>query len=93
MKASDVFREANFLLANKGTFDEAFPGVADISIEVEEDGDGVSHWRGKANKRTYRKPHLPGEYVNCSNPTCYNGGVSIGSILRRHRTPHLADRG
>ena len=37
MKASDVFREADFLFAKKGTFDEAFPDIEDFTIEVTED--------------------------------------------------------
>ncbi len=76
-KASDVFRDANFVFANKVPFEEAFSEIEDVSVEVEESGEGVS-WQGK---RTYGKASL-GEHINCSNPICYNGGVSIGSILR-----------
>jgi hypothetical protein len=82
MKASDTFREANFLFSKKVSFDEAFPEIEDIVIEVVEDGHGVRHWGPGDPKRTYRKPHLPGEYVDCSNSLCYNGGVSVGSIIR-----------
>lgn len=82
MKASDVFRETNFLFSRKASFDEAFPEIEDIVIEVAEDGHGVRHWGRDDPKRIYKKPHLPGEYVDCSNPLCYNGGVSVGSIIR-----------
>ena len=78
-KASDVFQESKFVFANKVSFEEAFPEIEDLIVEVEESGQGVSE---RNCKRTYRKQNLPGEYINCSNPLCYNGGFSIGSILR-----------
>jgi hypothetical protein len=78
-KASDVFKEANFVFSKKVSFAEAFPQIEDLVIEVEESGRDV--WHG-SSKSTYRMDHLPGEYINCSNSLCYNGGFSIGSILR-----------
>lgn len=33
-KASDIFRETNYVFAEKGTFKEAFPEIVDITIEV-----------------------------------------------------------
>lgn len=78
MKASDVFRESEFLFAQKTTFDEAFPQIAEVSVEVTQTGRGVSQ---VLSKLTYTKQSL-GEFINCSNPLCYNGGFSIGSILR-----------
>ena len=76
-KASDVFRETDFFIAKKSGFDEAFPEIASLSGKVEEDGDGVSS--------LLRVRHLSkgtGEFFDCSNPRCYNGGFSLGSILR-----------
>jgi len=78
-KASDVFRESEFVFVQKVSFEEAFPEIKDLTVEVEESGHGVSEWN---RKRTYRKQYFPGEYIDCSNPLCYNGGFSIGSILR-----------
>jgi hypothetical protein len=31
--------------------------------------------------------HPPGEFVNCNNPECYNGGVSIQNILTYFMIP------
>lgn len=78
-KASDVFREANFVFGKKVSFAEAFPQIDNLVIEVEERGHDI--WKG-GNKKTYGIDYLPGEYINCSNPLCYNGGFSIGEILR-----------
>lgn len=78
-KASDVFRESNFLFGRKVGFDEAFPQIEDLIVEVEESGRGIDEWNRKS---MYRKEYFPGEYVDCSNSLCYNGGFSIGSILR-----------
>lgn len=76
-KASDVFRETEFLFAKKSGFDQAFPQIASLSGTVEEDGDGVSKWR-----RIRYLSKETGEYFDCSNPLCYNGGFSVGNILR-----------
>ncbi|MYG13168.1 MAG: hypothetical protein F4171_10280 [Gammaproteobacteria bacterium] len=76
-KASDVFRDTNFFIAKKSDFDAAFPEIANLSGTVEEDGDGVSS--------RLRVRHLgkdTGEYFDCSNPLCYNGGFSLGNLLR-----------
>ncbi len=81
MKASDVLRETNFLFSKTVSFDEAFPEIEDVIIEVTEDGDGVRHSRLGDPRCIYQKPNLPGECVDCSNPLCYNGGVSVGSIV------------
>jgi hypothetical protein len=78
-KAQDVFNETDFLLSSKGTFDDGFPTIDTIRVQVEEIGHGVD---AEYNKRTYTKAHFPGEYVNCSNSLCYNGGFSLGEILR-----------
>lgn len=96
MKASDVFREANFLFSTKTSFDEAFPEIEDIVVEVVEVGEGVGRWSDEERARIYSKSHLPGEYIDCSNSRCYNGGVSIGSIiramLRKHDTDHQVSK-
>lgn len=78
-KASDVFRETNYVFSEKVGFDEAFPEIEDLTVEVIKSGHGIDDWNRKS---TYRKQYFPGEYINCSNPLCYNGGFSIGSILR-----------
>lgn len=78
MKASDVFQESEYLFVQKTSFDEAFPQISEVSVEVTQTGRGVSQL---LNKLTYTKQSL-GEFINCSNPLCYNGGFSIGSILR-----------
>jgi hypothetical protein len=75
------FRRAQFLLAKKGSFAEAFPTIADFRIEVAESGDAI--WGRESNgKRVYTKTNPPGEYHNCSNSSCYNGGIAIGGIVR-----------
>lgn len=88
MKASDVFREAQFLFARKVPFKEAFPKIKKLEIRAEESGYGVY---GEFNTRYYNIDNPPGEFIDCSNPVCYNGGFSIGEILRemvRHKKTH-----
>ncbi len=78
MKASDVFRETEYVFSKKKSFEKAFPEIKDVVVEVEESGDGI---RSGFNTHRYTKNSIE-EYINCSNSLCYNGGFSIGSILR-----------
>ena len=79
-KASDVFRESNFLFAQKGTFAEAFPTIEKLRVEVTESGRGVGTWYD--GPAVYTET-TTGEYVNCSNTLCYNGGFRLGGLLRQ----------
>lgn len=79
-KASDVFRNSNFVFSSKtDSFDKAFPGISNIKVEIERSGDDVNDWN---RKMTYSKDRFPGEYIDCNNSLCYNGGFSIGEIIR-----------
>jgi hypothetical protein len=77
-KAQDIFNETDFLFSKKTTFEKAFPEVRNIVVNVTETGDGL--YRGERNHH-YTKSTI-GEYINCSNRSCYNGGFRIGDILR-----------
>jgi hypothetical protein len=76
-KAQDVLNESNLVFARKATFAEAFPEIDEIRVVVTESGEGVYR---DMNKRSYDKRTVS-EFVNCSNPLCYNGGVRLGSII------------
>lgn len=78
-KASDVFREGYYPFVRKVSFAEAFPEIEDTRVEAKEYGyapEAKQCW-------LYTREHPPGEYVDCSNPLCYNGGFSIASVLRQ----------
>ncbi len=79
MKAQDVFNETDYPFGKASSFSEAFPTIADLRIEVEEYGDGVPE---KLRKTTYTHHNFPGEYINCRNRRCYNGGFRLGELLR-----------
>jgi hypothetical protein len=78
-KASDIFRESNFLFAKKASFAEAFPDVAAITVEVDEYGSGTKNYLSAPTRRVYSSV---GEFVDCSNPHCYGGGISVGNLVR-----------
>jgi len=79
-KASDVFGESEFVFVSKtDSFDKAFPEIEDVKVEVTESGEGITQLN---RERIYGKQTFPGEYINCPNPMCYNGGFSIGEIIR-----------
>jgi len=75
-KASDVFRRSNLLFAQKVPFAEAFPEIEALKVEV-----NVSEAGSGGSNRRYSEDTL-GEYVDCHNPLCFNGGLSLGAILR-----------
>ena len=77
-KAQDVFNDTNFIFNQKTTFEKAFPEIEKISVEVNESGEGVYRGYGLSH---YGK-HNIGEFINCKNPKCYNGGFNIGDIIR-----------
>jgi len=77
-KAQDVFNETNFVFATKTTFEKAFPEIKNINVEVKETGNGTYN---SSRTSHYSKEYI-GEYVNCSNPACYNGGFRLGGIIR-----------
>lgn len=80
-KASDVFRESKPALG-KAPFKEAFPELKTVKVHVEEDGkDGTGKYSEKPMIGIYDENNL-GEFIDCSNRLCYNGGFSIGKILR-----------
>ena len=79
-KASEVFREAHFVFAEKTTFAKAFPTIRSARVEVTQSRDPV--WRKmEMGPAIYNETNL-GEYVDCQNSLCYNGGVSVGRMLR-----------
>lgn len=74
MKATDVFAASRSFLG-KGTFAQAFPLASKITVDVKEKSFGEL-----LSSKTYTNP---GEYINCSNPRCYKGGVRVAQLLRQ----------
>lgn len=76
MKASDVFDKSHPAFGRKVSFVEAFPTIKKVTVNVVE-----SDAYGKERNSLYTSEDM-GEYIDCSNHKCYNGGFSIGDILR-----------
>jgi hypothetical protein len=74
MKASDVFRASDALPGEKVSFAKMFPEVAKLRIEVTESDAEFGGMR--------RVPATTGEYIDCTNPLCYNGGFRVGEVVR-----------
>lgn len=91
MKASDVFRESNPFFSKKVSFEEAFPEIADIVIKISEIGKDVHYLEDGENEYTYGIHDFPGEFVDCSNSLCYNGGISVGSIVHKMYREHVTE--
>ncbi len=80
-KSSDIFNETDYAFG-KTTFKKAFPEIKSALVTVEETGNlGAGFYSPPSKVRHYNHTNL-GEFIDCSNPLCYNGGFSIGKILR-----------
>ena len=89
-KASEIFNENNLVFARKVAFDEAFPEIDTINVTVVESGSGIYD---QTSTRSYDK-HSLGEYIDCSNPACYRGGFSVGSMIQgmvSHKETHTEE--
>lgn len=77
-KATANFADTEFLFGKKCTFEEAFPEIQDIDVVVNETDFG-----NPVRTRHYTRSDPPGEYLDCRNSLCYNGGVCIGALIRQ----------
>lgn len=77
-KAQDVFNETTFVFSKKSPFNQAFPKIQSLNVKVVETGD-LNYGSSKTH---YYDENSAGEYINCNNPRCYDGGFSLGEILR-----------
>ncbi len=60
------------------SFDECFPQIRDIDVEVVESGLGVGD---NSRVSRYSKEDIE-EHVACSSPLCHNGGFRLADIIR-----------
>jgi hypothetical protein len=71
------------LLGKGKPFDEEFPQIADLRVEIipysGEPGEPLGESR---RKYTFTINNKPDEYFDCDNLLCYGGGFSIREILR-----------
>lgn len=75
MKASDVYAKSYNPFVPKTDFEGAFPNIESITVDVTE----IEEY-GNEHDRKYSKGNF-GQYINCSNTQCYNGGFSIGDAI------------
>lgn len=82
--AQDILNQCEPFIGQKSTFKEAFPEVAEIRVEYSEsDYGGISRCGGHApGDFVLTDKSRIGEYLSCSNPLCYKGGIKIGWTLR-----------
>ncbi len=73
----DVFNESTPWLGTTPPFNEAFPTVAKLEVAVTEKSSAPGWLKDSA----YGK-HTAGDYVDCTNPACSDGGFRLGDILQ-----------
>ena len=76
-KATDVFSDSKPFLGTTSQFRNAFPEIESFQATVLE-----TDAFGDERTMHYSQAHNTGEYVNCSNRLCYNGGFQLGDLLR-----------
>jgi hypothetical protein len=90
--ANDIFRnnQHTFYPKKVSFFEEAYPEIEDIQIEVNETGESIYEKNGS---HSYRKENLRGPFIDCSNnPPCYGGGFEIDSKIREMIASHVGNR-
>ncbi len=73
MRESDRIRS---FLGEPTTFAKAYPQVAEIRVEVEQEGDLSNHHR----HQVFGKSGLP-SIMSCGNPRCRQGGFNIQQMI------------
>lgn len=84
-KASQVFQEQKHIspFSRLSTFKDAFPTIATLKVIVNETNlTPTLDDEFTSGTTVYDITHIS-EYHDCHCPECYNGGVSIGDLLRR----------
>ena len=83
MKLSDVeAQKTYFLPRTPTTFENAFPTVETMRVEVRPEGEGFRPFHGQQEWiETYVNGQIP-TIINCRNPRCYGGGLNLGYELR-----------
>ncbi len=83
-KATEVWKAKPSWLGKKNaTFEQTFPRIKSMRIEIEEEGEGTTTRHGDGTKKhSFSVPSPPGPYIDCSNPLCYNGGLHVGRLLK-----------
>jgi hypothetical protein len=67
--ATEVFSHSTPVFGTKVNFEQAFPTIADLRIEISESGMGDA----LGSNRVYTMDTRPGEYSDWYNLLCYNG--------------------
>lgn len=80
-KASDIFKETNYVFGSKGNFKDAFPEIQEMFIHVTELESLIWMKEQATHYLTVERPG--GEYIDCTNPSCGGGGFSMGNVLRK----------
>lgn len=101
-KANDVNRKYQPLFGKRISFKEAFPSITEILIEVfefegylrpEDDtykkNPNLIRYSTNPRYQFFDEDNFPGEYINCSETLCYNGGFNIAKIIRNMLSENL----
>jgi len=81
-EASDISQNTGFMFSERGSFAEAFPSIEDIQVVVRRSvNHNIAGLSTEEHYERYRKNVE--EYIDCTNPMCCNGGLSIGNLIQK----------
>lgn len=78
-KAQDLFRETEPIFGEKTTFVKAFPSIESVKIQYSAARHGMLK---ETDGVRYLNEKSIGEFINCTNSLCYNGGFRIADEIR-----------
>jgi len=76
---SDLYNKHTPIMGEKVGFEDAYPTIASLQLEVIEDEGGI----GKKYPADTFSERQFSAVVNCHNNSCYGGGVDIGRLLHK----------
>ncbi|QVL42899.1 MAG: hypothetical protein KFB92_15900 [Alcanivorax sp.] len=79
-QTSEIFKKGNHAFGSKDGFDAAFPEIQGMSIHVVELECLVWMKEQATHHLTAESPG--GAHIDCTNPSCSDGGFSVGDMLR-----------
>ncbi|AGT09897.1 hypothetical protein [Paracoccus aminophilus] len=71
--------------------DRAFPGIADLTIDITQDKNGVFQSAESGQTVSYTKADIPRSF-GCLNPKCQDGGLDLQRVVIAALSPENADR-
>lgn len=82
MKLSDLESQTNYLLPKTSKFDDAYPTIEKLRVEVRAHGEGFQRFTDRGEWLDVYDLKSMVAILDCRNPRCYRGGLNLDHLLR-----------